>query len=434
MAEKLDRTIQNVFQSGLCCGCATCAGVCPRSAIAMRINDRQGVYEPVIDHRMCIGCSLCYQVCPGIGVDFDGMNRELFECRQYDRLTGCYDQCYLGIAKDKDLRYHGASGGIVSAFLTFALEEGLIDGALITGMDGSNPLLPRPYIARTRAEIAAAACSKYCPVPANAPLRQILESDGRYAVVGLPCHMHGLRKAEARCPELRTRIVFRLGIMCGKNISFHGTRYQLQRMGIERDKIASIKYRGRGWPGYLTIGLQDGTKNEIEYLKYYDHNFNSFVMHRCTLCIDAAAEVSDASFGDAWLDRIRKNDRQGTSIILTRTIQMREALLLAAKRGILEMSAIELGQIKSSQDDFKWKKKDIYARMLLNRLMGRSVPVYSGAKLPPDAGSICRALYQGFGMALAGRPMLWKMLNGYFYLIGKAGVLKNKLFGTGRTA
>ena len=46
------------------------------------------------------------------------------------------------------------------------------------------------------------------PVPANIAFEEILEHDGKYAVVGLPCHIHGLRKAQELNKKLRERIVF----------------------------------------------------------------------------------------------------------------------------------------------------------------------------------------------------------------------------------
>lgn len=59
---------------------------------------------------------------------------------------------------------------MVSALLIFALEQGIIDGALVTKMSENNPLEPQPFIARTREEIISAAKSKYCPVRIRLPL------------------------------------------------------------------------------------------------------------------------------------------------------------------------------------------------------------------------------------------------------------------------
>jgi len=79
----------------------------------------------------------------------------------------------------------------VTALFIFALEKGLIDGALVTGMKKDKPLEPEPFIARTREKIISARGSKYCSVPANIALKEILKAkeEERFAVVGLPCHI-----------------------------------------------------------------------------------------------------------------------------------------------------------------------------------------------------------------------------------------------------
>jgi coenzyme F420 hydrogenase subunit beta len=132
----------------------------------------------------------------------------LFPNTNCDPLAGRYLQCYLGYANKQDLRYNCASGGLITAFLLYALAEGLIGGALVTKMDEKHPSEPKPFIARTREDIISAACSKYCPVPANTALREILRSEGRFAVVGLPCHLHGVRKAEVLLSKVREKNSF----------------------------------------------------------------------------------------------------------------------------------------------------------------------------------------------------------------------------------
>ena len=149
------------------------------------------------------------KVCPGHEVDFKGLNLEIFGKEPEDILIGNYLNCYVGHATDYDIRYNSASGGLVTALLIFALEEGLIDGALVTRMKKDKPLEPEPFIARTREEIIEARGSKYCPVPANVALREILEANEgeRFAVVGLPCHIHGMRRAQRVDARLKERVV-----------------------------------------------------------------------------------------------------------------------------------------------------------------------------------------------------------------------------------
>lgn len=423
----METTIETVVNSGLCCGCGTCAGICPKGAIEMKIDARKGIYLPYLHHHKCNKCFLCYRACPGLGINLPYFRKYLFPKISNDPLSGSYHQCYLGYADKHELRYNCSSGGLVTAFLLFALAEGLIDGALVTRMDEENPLKPEPFIARTNDEIISATCSKYCPVPANIALKEILKTEGRFAVVGLPCHLHGLRKAEVLFPKLKERIIFRLGIFCAKNMSFQGTLFHLKRMGIEKNVVEKISYRGDGWPGNMIIQLNDGSIVKKFYPRYYDSRFGSFVIPRCTLCVDGAAELADVSFGDAWLPELKAKDRTGTSIVITRSDCAHSILLSAVEKGFLKLESTEINEVNCSQDYFVWKKGRIGARFFFNKLMGRKIPEYFLTLPKPNIGSYFYSLLLASQMFLASRISWWKALDIYCHLLELIGKLKNKV-------
>jgi coenzyme F420 hydrogenase subunit beta len=222
-----DETIAQVVKDELCTGCGTCVALCPEEAIKRTINEKKGINVPELNEEKCNHCGICYEVCPGHEVDFKQLNLEIFGKGPEDVLIGNYLNCYTGYATDYDIRYNSASGGLVTQLLVFALEEGVIDGALVTRMKKDNPLEPEPFIARSKEEIIEASKSKYCPVPANIVLKEILESeDGkRFAVVGLPCHIHGIRKAELINKKLKAKIVLHFGLFCSHTVDFLGDRF-----------------------------------------------------------------------------------------------------------------------------------------------------------------------------------------------------------------
>jgi coenzyme F420-reducing hydrogenase beta subunit len=244
-------TIREVVKGDLCTGCGTCVSLCPNGAIELVIDDKKGIYVPQLNEEKCNNCGVCYEVCPGHSVDFKQLNPEIFGKEPDDILIGNYVNCYIGHANDYEIRYNSAAGGLVTQLLIFALEEGIIDGALVTRMKKSNPLEPESFIARTREEIIESSKSKYCPVPANIALNEILESkDGeKFAVVGLPCHIHGIRKAELINEKLKEKIVLHLGIFCSVNRDFLATEYLLQKFNIKKEDVAKLDYRGEGWMG-----------------------------------------------------------------------------------------------------------------------------------------------------------------------------------------
>ncbi len=413
-------TIQWVVRRGLCTGCGACVGVCPADALTMHIDGRQGGYVPRIDKARCTRCGLCVDVCPGHSVDFEGLATRLFGEIPEDIVLGRYLGSYVGCAADRDVRYDSASGGLVTALLIFALERGLIDGALVTRMRADKPLEPEPFIARTRQEILSAARSKYCPVAADVALKEILRSQGRFAVVGLPCHIQALRKAEQHIESLRERIRYRISLACSLDFSFRGTIRLLRDLRIPPASVARLEYRGRGWPGTMLIGRSDGTETRLP-LADCRNRLGPFSLRRCTLCSDLTGELSDLSCGDAGLPELVAKDKLGSSFVLTRTPEAEELLESAAAEMAVELSELDVRELKAAQSYAIFKKRKLRARMSLFRWTGRSVPRYRQKLLPPARGD-CRSSIKFYlaRYALSGhRPILRRLFH-------VAGLLKRK--------
>ena len=141
----MNRTVEDVIHTGLCCGCGTCAGLCPNAAIEM-VRTKDG-YTPNVDAQKCNSCGLCYRVCPGLSVNFRKHNLALFG-ETPKELLGNYTNCYIGHTNDTNVRHTSTSGGLVTSLLIFALEEGIIDGAIVTRMNRNKPLTPEVFIAK----------------------------------------------------------------------------------------------------------------------------------------------------------------------------------------------------------------------------------------------------------------------------------------------
>ena len=426
--DKRDKTIADVAKNNLCTGCGACAGLCPRGAIDMIKDKTRGIYLPRINKEKCNQCGICFNICPGHSVNFRQLNLAIFGKEPEDIRIGNYLSCCIGHASDYKTRYNSSSGGLVTSLLIFALEEGMIDGALVTRMSSKNPLKPQPFIARTKEEIVSAAKSKYCPVPANIALREILENAGKYAVVGLPCHIQGIRKAEMVNPILRDRIVLHMGIFCGRNISSLGTEFQLKRMGIKKEEVEKIDYRGEGWPGKLIIQLKNKqSKLSESYFDYYDNRFASFVPWRCTLCSDMLSELADISFGDAWLPELEK-EKVGESVVIIRNEKAMNLLRKAISQKKIELKKMTADKIIQSQGGVEWKKKDLRARFSTAKLLGRKVPFNNN--IFPGRSSFRVYLNNSLFYLerfFASKQYLWRLLNIYWLLRERIHYIKLRL-------
>lgn len=411
MNENIKSTIQNLVNDGLCTGCGTCVGLCPRSALTIFKENSKGIYIPRLDVSCCSNCGTCLNVCPGRDVDFKRLNLEIFGETPKDSLIGNYLNCYSGWATDEDLRFKAASGGLVTQILIFLFEQKIIDGALLVKMDDKKPFEPKPFIARTKEELMDASTSKYCPVPLNVILNEIIESQKeKFAVVGLPCHIHGFRKAETFNEELRNKIVLHMGIMCGTTKNFHGTAFQLNRMDINKKNVTKIHYRGNGWPGDLGICLKNGEMINELYMKYYDFNFCAFTPWRCMLCPDHTCELADLSFGDAWLKEF-SHDNLGTSIVISRNSIGEKILQKALNENYIKLNELDPSKVSLSQNMCRFKKNQLKARIKIAKIFRMRIPKYNLDLLDSSIKDYFWAIYFYVLYFISSKKRLWPLLD-----------------------
>ncbi len=292
---------------------------------------------------------------------------------------GKFDTCFLGYAGEEDIRAGAASGGVVSAVLIRLLESGRIDGALVSRLipkDGR--LQAETWIARTREEILQARTSIYMDFPVLRHILRLRELPGRYAVVALPCQLRALRRLEAKYPELKERIAYRLGLLCGHASNRKLLDRVLAKQGIAQDQIAEFVFRKGHWRGRSYVRLKDGTENTFPYLNFgLYQNLWFHCARRCLACEDHFAEHSDMSFGDAWLGELKSHPIKH-SIFLSRNPEHTAVLQEMLEEGTLDGSRTEPGVlIQAQKRSLVYHKWNIAGRHRLAPLFGMQVP-YSG--------------------------------------------------------
>lgn len=412
MSREVRKTITEILERDLCTGCGTCVGLCPNDAVKLRM-DNKGLYKPVLYESKCTQCGLCIDVCPGNSENSNKLNKFVFARTPQNIFLGNFISCYIGYSTDKRVRREASSGGLITSLLIFALEEGIIDGAIVTRMNERVPLKPEVFIARTKEEIVSASRSKYCPVPVNVAIKDVLRNqEGKYSVVGLPCHIHGVRKAEMTNKKLSERIVLHLGLMCSHTTSFFGTKLLLQKLNIHESDVIKISYRGGGWPGGMTIKLRGGCKVFVPLFHYWDSIFGPFFFTpmRCTLCNDATNELADISFGDAWLQELRGNN-VGWSLIITRTKRGEEILREAEIKSKIRVVQIDYEEVLRSQGAvLRFKKIGLGARISFLKLFGKNIPSGNSKLLKPGFISYLGAPLPFLNIYVSSKPKLQNLL------------------------
>jgi len=375
---------------GLCTGCGTCAGVCPVDAVSMCVSD--GLYLPEVADN-CTHCGLCLKCCSGHSANLNELESTIFEGKPQDAVLGNCIGCYVGHSNDEGVLHDSTSGGVVTELLVYALEKGIIDGALVVRMKKDAPLEPEPFIARTREEIVSASKTMYCPVPMNVALRTILSEEGSFAVVGLPCHIYGVRKAEASLPLLRGRIVLHVGLFCSHTVSFSGTDCLLRKFGVGKDQVEKLDYRGKGWPSHMFIGLKGGRSLSVRFNRAWSAWWNVFsplffAPIRCIMCGNQFNELSDVSFGDAWLPELR-GSKIGESVIVARKASVDKLLVRMKRDAVISLRGVSPDKVKESQAfSLNFKKDNLPGRLAFLRMIGKKTPnIDSRPSFPASPGA-----------------------------------------------
>ncbi len=327
-----------VIQRGLCTGCGTCIGVCPAEVIQFDFDREQPALEG-----QCTYCGLCCSVCPGENIPLLKLERQIFgeERTRSNELLGISKAFLKGFATDPRVRQAGASGGLTTALLIYLLEQGKIDGAIITSMDRKRPWRVRPVLAKTKEEFIQGAQSKYAISPNNMILKDTAGVN-RLAVVGLPCHIYGIRKLQTcgKAKALAQKIVFTLGIFCGSNQSYKVTEHLIRECSdIQLNEIKQFEYRG----GKDSQNVRILTKHNREITISSEARRElgrTMINDRCRVCCDFTSELADVSLGDIFDPLQNRRVPQWNSLIV-RTEKARQIIEEARIAGAIEISALE---------------------------------------------------------------------------------------------
>jgi coenzyme F420 hydrogenase subunit beta len=359
------QNIALITAAGLCTGCGMCHAVCPERAIHLDLLDK-GWFQAGTDEKRCTDCGLCLKACGRNPQYTDSQHYEPEKVNDYTPFLGNFEDCYLGHSTNIDIRWNAASGGLITSILAFCFKAGLIDCAVVASSGEESPLISQAVVATSEEEILRASGSRYAPVPINAAIKEALTMGGRIAVVGLPCHIQSLRRAEVHLPELKEKIVLRLGMFCSHNVSSRATDFVLLHKGLKTRDVLEFGYRGKGWPGGIRVKTRQGT---IAYTPLSNSIWTSLFLcfvystPYCLSCTDQTNECADISFGDAWLPDVVERDKIGRSICIARTKIGSSVLEQAVRAKTIKLNGLEPGRVVESQAwPLYFKKLNILCR------------------------------------------------------------------------
>ncbi len=319
-----------VVTSGLCTGCAACVIACPYDVLDYESDD--GVYRPWhIDkdgsRDDCThgvkGCTMCTRACPRFRnweseIDTHRFARE----RTDDEVYGIGD-VLLARASDPEFVENGQDGGFVTALLVYALENDVVDAALVSGLEGDGSTWRAvPRVARTRADVIETAKSRYTYSANLLGYHDAVEGGAeRIAVVGMGCMASAPGAMQVRkAGKVARRLSLTIGLLCSKTFDdsifedLFEAKYSIKRADIVKMNIK----------GVFQLWTRDGGYHEIPLKEAH-----AYTREGCQQCPDFAAEHADIStggigaFGD-W------------TLVIVRTDLGRELMSALVAHGVIE--------------------------------------------------------------------------------------------------
>ncbi len=373
-------TVENIVNWRLCIGCGACSYICPENRIILCDILDDGIRPAIEKGVKCQECDACVRVCPGYQVShvFTKNDEGIKELREN---WGPVLEIWEGYATDKDLRFQGSSGGVVSAVALYCLEKESMAGVVHIGPDEKKPQKNRTVWSRNRFQLLKRTGSRYSPASPCDGLEMIESSTGSSIFIGKPCDVAGLRKAQSLRPELDKKIGLAISIFCAGTPASRGTHDLLKSLNVNYEDVTSLRYRGCGWPGMFSIRIKgDNEKKELmTYMEAWGF-VEKYRPYRCYLCPDGTGEFADIASGDPWY-REKKEDKLGYSLILVRTEKGRKILHGAMAAGYVSLKQVHPHFLKDSQENLLQKRKAIWGRLFALKLFSLPTPEYIGFPL-----------------------------------------------------
>lgn len=373
-----------ISERALCARSGTCVGICPEGAISLGKD-----YYPVLDANACTQCGKCGNACPGGHVHFDDLSRRIFGVPDSGSFDGHIQKAYVGYSADTTVRQNGAGGGLVTTLAMDLLERGEIDACVVTRMRPDKPWQGEAFIARSRADLESSQGSRYTIIPLNSTLKEIRETPGRYAVIGLPCHIHGIREATHADPVLAERVVAVLGTFCGGALELTLVPEMLQTKKIPTESICNFEFRGGHWPGQMRAIFPNKRPQPVHYSNYKDGAYNYLISLymplRCQVCLDGSNLFADISVGDAWTrTNVGRYKFRNQSQVFVRTTRGQELVQQAIESGTVILEDV-------SQDSnyhthkIRTRRKGLNAPIRHARWLKKNIPVPEYDRQTPEA-------------------------------------------------
>lgn len=313
---------EQVRDRGLCTGCGACVNLCPYRVF---YRDRTIALNPCD-----IPSGRCYAFCPRTPVDLEETRRRFFGEAGFTPEIGPVRAFYIARASDPAARESAQHGGVVSALMTLALEEGLIDAAIVS--EGREGFLKEGVTLCEPADIRKRGKSTFITSPTIAEFNRAARgSAGAIGMVATPCQVFALSRMRLK-PELPSgdnpidKLKLVIGLFCGFTLS-RADLVELLKEATDPEALTGMEIP----PGEGVLEVY----TDAETFRFPLDHVQTFTREGCRYCIDTTAEYADLSVGSARFADTWEENRSWNQVIV-RTAAGMALVTLARDKGVLE--------------------------------------------------------------------------------------------------
>jgi coenzyme F420 hydrogenase subunit beta len=274
--------MEDVHKRELCIGCGACVDLCPY------FKNFKGKTSQLFP------CTLeqgrCYAYCPKAEVDLNELTRKTRGVDYDGSPLGSYRTVLAVRAGDKLPKGDVQGGGTVTALMTFAMQNGLIDAAALTDRQA---LTPVARLVTDWKNISGYATSKFMAAPTLSALNMAVR-DGyrRIGVVGTPCQMTAVAQMRSNPFGKEEHVVpvsLTIGLFCNWSLD---TRLLTDQLSEKLDPAGIRKMDIPPPPANTMVLETDSGRVEVAL-----SDIKPLIPHTCFICMDMTSELADLAVG-----------------------------------------------------------------------------------------------------------------------------------------
>lgn len=300
-----------------CCGCTSCATICPTKAITMQA-DALGFMYPHIDKEKCINCGLCEKAC-----NFKKLVKEPLAADKSSQIYACRMKDMQEVAKSQ-------SGGATEAIAEWILAN----GGVVYGAAFGEHFKVEHQRAENQSERDKQRGSKYVQSDIGNCFEKVRNDlkDGRYVLfTGTGCQVSGLlqyiQSAKIDSTKLYTCDLICHGVPSPKLWQDYVTYLEEKKLKKPITKAVFRDKEHYGWKSHKETFFTSFTSFTSFTYIFYDH-----IAFRpsCKICPYASTKrLSDFTVCDFWgYEKTvpeMGNDNKGLSLMFVSTEKAKKA-------------------------------------------------------------------------------------------------------------